>query len=345
MKIKNDGLFQALKGFFTIYLTDQRRVSANTLKSYRDALNLFIDYLLIVTGLPLLKLTLANITRDSVSGFLDWIESDRHCGVATRNQRLMCIKSFIGYAAMMDYVQVPIQVNISKIPLKKEPVCPVEFYSEAALTAILDQPDPLTKIGLRDRFFMILAYDTAARCQELLDLRLRDIEIRQLNSIIYLTGKGSKTRIDPLSAKTIEHYRQYLNVYHPENTRNMDDLVFYTIIHGVKQAMSQDNVAYFIKKYGRSAKRYCSEVPDKLHAHQFRHTRAMHLYRGGMPMALLAEFMGHTSIQSTQIYAYADAEMKREAIRRAMPGSDDIAYEPPAWENDEMLIRKLYGLK
>ena len=106
--------------------------------------------------------------------------------------------------------------------------------------------------------------------------------------------------------------------------------------------MSADNVARFLKKYSVMAKQECAEVPDKVKPHQFRHTRAMHLYRHGMPLQLLAEFMGHASIISTQIYAYADTEMKRKAIEKCQNKPEDTNL--PEWRNDEGLIKKLYGL-
>ena len=106
--------------------------------------------------------------------------------------------------------------------------------------------------------------------------------------------------------------------------------------------MSDDNVARFLKKYTIMAREVCDEMPAKVTPHQFRHTRAMHLYRHGMPLQLLAEYMGHASVVSTQIYAYADTEMKRRAIEKCQGGAAISA--PPEWQNNVGVIKKLYGL-
>lgn len=112
--------------------------------------------------------------------------------------------------------------------------------------------------------------------------------------------------------------------------------------------MSDDNVARFLKLYGVSARKKCLEVPEKVHPHLFRHTRAMHLYRGGMPLALVAEWLGHAQLETSLIYAHADTEMKRKAIQKATSISNPVNTEyalPEKWKDDEDLLRELYGLK
>lgn len=109
--------------------------------------------------------------------------------------------------------------------------------------------------------------------------------------------------------------------------------------------MSYDAVSMFIKKYGAKAKMVCVEIPDRIHPHQMRHTRAIHLYRSGMPLALLAEFLGHSSVQTTQIYAYADTEMKRAALAKASHLTNLTPKAIPIWQNNEDLILSLSGLK
>ncbi|MDL2314497.1 tyrosine-type recombinase/integrase, partial [Desulfovibrio sp. OttesenSCG-928-C14] len=127
-------------------------------------------------------------------------------------------------------------------------------------------------------------------------------------------------------------------------TRNGDDLLFYTTIRGSKGAMSPDNAGYFMKRYGQQAKSVCPSVPNRVHPHQLRHTRAIHLYRGGMPLALLSEFLGHACLTTTQVYAYADTDMKRKAIEKIYPQSGGADAEAPIWKDDEEMLRKLYGL-
>lgn len=108
--------------------------------------------------------------------------------------------------------------------------------------------------------------------------------------------------------------------------------------------MSPDNVAYFIKKHGEKACLICPDIPDRVHPHQLRHTRAIHLYRDGMSMSVLSEFMGHADVETTKIYAYADTEMKREAIQKGEWARSIIPGAEPIWKNDEEMMRKLCGL-
>jgi site-specific recombinase XerD len=190
---------------------------------------------------------------------------------------------------------------------------------------------------------MILMYDTAARCQEMLDLKLGDFILNSKNPYVHLLGKGRKTRTVPLMDKTVQHLNLYLEQFHKGNTCR-DDYLFYTVIHGVKHQMSPDNVEKFIMRYGKCAAQVCDEIPKRVHPHQLRHTRSIHLYRGGMPLALLAEFLGHVEIETTRVYAYADTEMKRKAIQKACLKENKIE-EPIIWDkDDEETLRKLLGL-
>lgn len=136
-----------------------------------------------------------------------------------------------------------------------------------------------------------------------------------------------------------------MDLFHPVKSRSYDDLLFYTIIHGKKHRMSPDNSSSFMRSYGKSPKEVCKEIPDRVHPHQLRHLRAIHLYRGGMPLPLLAEFLGHADIKTTSVYA--DTEMKRIAIQAAKNTNHSTEPVQTQWklENDETLLKALFGLK
>ncbi len=235
---------------------------------------------------------------------------------------------------------------MDKIPVQKKDGKLINIIPEDALQSILKQPNPDTKCGMRNLCFMVLMYDTAARDREMLDLTIGSLHLNQKHPVVCISGKGSKTRMVPIMAKTAQHLNKYLSVFHPEENRRNEDYLFYTVIHGTRHQMSDDNVAKFLTKYGNMAKMECLSVPNKIHPHMFRHARAIHLYRSGMPLTLLSEFMGHADIQSTNIYAYADTEMKRLAIEKAnnnttVPQVDNCT---PVWQSDDELIKRLYGL-
>lgn len=336
--------FDAVRRFLLDYLPKQRCLSNNTIRSYKQALNLFVSYMRDEKGVVTTELTFSRIDRDTILGFLTWLEAVRGCSVSTRNQRLMALRSFLDFAGQMDCTQTALYLSACNIPSGQAHRRIVEFLTEPALAALLQQPDPSKPKELRNLVFMILMYDTAARCSELLDMKICDLRLDAKHPIAYLHGKGRKTRTVPLLDRTVQQCKRYLSKFHPTANGHSEAPLFYTVIHGTQQKMSPDTVAVFFTKYGNMAKSVCPEFPEHIHPHMMRHTRAMHLYRSGMPMVLLSQYLGHAQVETTMIYAYADTEMKRaaiqkaDAIRRSKPVPDEI------WADNEEMILKLSGL-
>jgi integrase/recombinase XerD len=211
----------------------------------------------------------------------------------------------------------------------------------SAVEAMIRAPGQETRRGLRDTTIILLLFDAAARIQEALDLRVADVDTTIGHSRVTLTGKGTKTRTVPLMDKTGRHLDQYISAFHP-GTPDPEELLFYTIRGGQHQQMSQDNVAYLLNKHARAARTACPEIPDKIHAHQFRHARAMQMLRAGVPLPHIKEFLGHANIATTNIYATADSQMVRDALQKAATDVPDLA---PLWKGDDDLILQLAGLK
>jgi integrase/recombinase XerD len=348
-KLKEEKLFSLIRDFLIVYLPEQKCCAQNTIIAYRNALNLLLNYIVEERKISLEKVTLSLFNYQVISDFLNWLEKERECGISTRNHRLSCIRSFLKYAANIDPLLFTYLNEIQRIPLKKTVKTKIlEFMSEEALKSFLEQPNTQTKNGMRDLFFMILMYDTAARIGEMLNLKVKDFLPDAKTPSVYLTGKGNKKRVVPVMRKTVEHFRIYCQGFHPGEKYDPSQYLFYTVRHGLKQRMSDDNVARFISGYGLAARAVCDGMPTKVYPHMLRRTRAMHLYRAGMPLALLSEWLGHENPETTLIYAHADTEMKREAVEKAtLPdnalnnGKIDVA----AWESDDQLIRRLYGLE
>lgn len=342
MKIKNEQFYVTIRSFFEVYLVKNRSCSPNTVKSYKDAMNLYLDFLEEAKNIPAAKADWNCFSRQLVQEFLLWLQEKRGCSKQTQQQRLTAIRSFIRYGGILDVCNVALQVDVEKIKIRKPPQKLVHWLTKEELAAFLSQPDGTKRTGLRDMVFLILMYDTAARCQEMVDLKIQDLVLDKASPCVYLTGKGNKTRIVPLLPKTAEHLRNYLEKFHPEHSRKQTSYVFYTHA-GPQKRMSEDTVAAFVKKYGIAAKKVCPSIPDRVHPHMMRHTRAMHLYQDGVALTLISEFLGHAQIETTRVYAYADTEMKRKAIEKASC-TDTI---PDAiWNSDDKeMIRKLAGLK
>ncbi len=346
MRSKPMVFFKLIRDFLTIYLPQQKAASPNTIKSYKNTMNLFLDYSVKKLEITMIDLEFQHLTRDLTDSFLDWLENDRRCSIASRNQRLAGLRAFYRYAAGRDATLTVYYQELLSIPKKKQSKShEIEFFSEDALQTILSQPDLKSRYGMRNLMFMILLYDTGARVQEILDLRLENIHLAGSTPYLTIAGKGRKTRLVPIMKKTVEHLEKYMNCFH-KNPNGKNDL-FYITRKGHTQAMSPDNVGKFIKKYGDMARSKNAEIPAHLYPHMFRHSRSMHLYRNGMPLPLLSEWLGHAQMHTTlTYYANADTKMKQEAIENATSCfnplfSDDYDIN---WENDEVMIKKLCGL-
>lgn len=339
--------FGLVHDFFKVYLPHQKKSSPHTIRAYQTALESLFDFIKEHKNINLSEITFEMIDSKMLSSFLDSLEKSG-CGISTRNHRLNCIRSFYAYAAGMDSTAVVHRVEILKVPKKKTDKPDfVDYMSEAAVRALLEQPDILTKKGLRDRFLMLLMYDTAARIQEILNICLCDIRLGKTPTII-LRGKGSKIRTVPLMKQTIEHFENYMRIFHSEESDYSQQPLFYGERHREKYALDASTVRKMIAAYGLSAREKCFDVPPKVHPHLFRHSRAMHLYQHGMDLTLISQWLGHAQLDTTLIYAHADTEHKRRAIEVATGKNSPLKNKLNSERytiSDDDILKKLYGLK
>ena len=199
MKTDNS-FFKHVRGFLTVFLPKHKCYSPNTVKAYRDTLNLFRISCWRKKECPLPGFSFDQINHEVIYEFLVWLQNTRGCKAATKNHRLAALKSFFHYCAMEDPALMAIYLDIQKVSSKGWRKS-VDYMSETALKILLEQPDLETRGGLRDRFFMILLYDTGARIQEILELKLKDLHLKDQPPCIYLTGKGNKTRAIPIDGQ------------------------------------------------------------------------------------------------------------------------------------------------
>lgn len=335
--------FKMIKIYLVEYLPCQRCLSDNTIISYRQTLNLFVSYLREVCGMAVKEIDFDILSKEVVLDFLNWLETNRGCSISTRNQRLMALRAFLNFAGNNNCAYVSLALSLANIPVKNGHAKTVDFLSETALKTFLEQPNPAKRTDIRNQFFMILMYDTAARCSELINLQIRDLRLDNPHPIVYLHGKGNKIRSVPILKRTIKYFEHYMKLFHPNEKKDSEQLLFYTTIHEQHNPLSPDTVARFFNIYAKKAHNECAEIPEHIHPHMLRHTRAMHLYRNGMPMVLLSEFLGHASIETTKIYAYADTEMKRIAIEKANTIHSNCELLDISPTDDEMIL-KLAGL-
>ena len=348
MKTGESSLFPLLYDYLKTYLPKQRNVSHNTILSYRKALEELLDYVKEREQIPLGSLSFEHLTADVIFSFLEHLELEKGCSISTRNTRFAAIRAFMDYAADHDITLIANLNKLKKVPFKKpDNTIMVDYMSMRAITAIIEQPDINTPKGLRDRFFIMLLYDTGARVQEVLNLKLGDLQLGQLPKVT-LFGKGRKTRVVPLMEKTAQHLKKYLSVFHKDTAQNVDAPLFYSVIHGNKQRLSDRRIRYVLQKYGEQARRVCPEVPSNVYPHLLRHSRAMHLYQEGMDLTLVSQWLGHSQLETTQIYAHADTEHKRKAIEAATPQDNPLYSKLNSARytvTDVETLKKLTGLK
>jgi integrase/recombinase XerD len=332
-------LWKYVRSYLTVYLLRIRGLSPRTVDSYRQSISMYCQFLKEESGIDFSRMSFDHVTRDSVMKFLQSLRS-RGCRASTCNLRLSSLKSFLKYCADEDIGLYSVYQEVRKVPLMKVARMPVQYMSEIAIKTLLALPDIKTAKGMRNRMIMILLYDAGVRIQELVDLKVSNLQLHAKNPFVIVTGKGSRTRSVPLMDKTVAHLKEYLRRFHTLSDDGIAEPLFYSIRSGALHKLSTDAVAVMLKNYGESARETCSEVPNRVHAHLFRHARAMALYRAGMPLSYIAEFLGHVNVNTTDIYASADIQMLRDALEKADP---ELTKEIPRWKDEESL-KKLCGL-
>lgn len=339
--MKSDEFFALVRNWLTSYLPHARRLSPHTIRSYKTALNTLLEFLGETRSLKLEQIGFEAITYSTMNEFLTWLMDTRHLSPSTANQRLAAIKSFLSYCAGEESSLVAVWLDVKRVRPARTPEHTPDALGMAAVEALILAPGQQTLHGLRDTTMILLLFDAAARIQEVLDLTVADVTTTAGSGQVTLTGKGRKTRTLPIMDKTGRHLEQYLELFHP-GTVTPGALFFYTIRAGQHQPMSQDNVSYLLNKHADTAREHCPDIPERIHAHQLRHARAMQMLRAGVPLPHIKEFLGHSNISTTEIYASADNKMVREAIQKAASTTPDLA---PIWKGPDDLILRLAGLK
>lgn len=337
-------LFKAFKSYLGNYLPNVRAKSENTVTSYQYGINLFNSFIQERYKKELCEVCTADYTAENILAFLDWLETSRGNGVSTVNQRLFEIRAFCKFFMKNDPMLMETLVAILDIKKRAEPPKGKFIYlSHEQLQLLFAQPDTSTRIGIRDRFFLELMYDSGCRDQEMLDLKIKDFVIDKGKVSIKVVGKGKKFRITPISEKIISIFNQYQNAFLTNADSN--SLMFFTVRKGIQTPMSDDNVARFMNKYEKMIKKNEPNFPH-LHPHLLRRSRAMNLYIHGMPLPLISEWLGHTQLETTTIYAQATTEMKRIAANKADSSNPSVFKDDVfKYADDEDSLKRLYGLK
>jgi integrase/recombinase XerD len=331
--------FSKTRDFLDLYLSSQCSKSKHTIKAYRDALTVFRKYVVEVRKNSIKTFTFDDCTREFI---LDFMEHLQKTGLTpnTCNHRLAALKAYMWYVSDGDISLQQTAIMVSHIPFLKVPEKNKELLSEECLTAMLAAPKA-NKIGIRDTTIMVLLYDTAIRLSELIELNISSIVFDAPIPYLRIHGKGDKERIVSFTSKTAQHLKNYISIYHKHNDYKNRSL-FYTTIHGVENRMSPGNIERIINKYAGEIRLSHPELPSKVHPHMFRRTRATSLYQNNVSLELVSRMLGHSSTQTTRVYARPSVEMLKDAIEKSPYISPD---EQPLWLDDEDELAKLCGLR
>lgn len=301
-----------LERFFTQRMMAQRQVSPNTIASYRDTFHLLLEFAQKRLRKPPSALALSDLDAPLICAFLDDLEQSRGVIVRTRNLRLTAIRSFFRYAAYQEPANSGQIQQVMSIPSKRHDRRLVGFLTRVEIEALLAAPNLQTWDGRRDRAFLMMSIQTGLRLSEMTGLRRRDIELGRGPHVRCL-GKGRKERCTPFTPQTVNVLKSWLK----EPVRGDFDLLFPNI-HGGH--MSADAVQYLVAKHTIAARLRCPTLKDKkVTPHVMRHTAAMELLQSGVEPTVIALWLGHESIKTTQIYLDANLALKEAALAKMMP--------------------------
>jgi len=312
-----------IQAFFTERLIHQRRASPHTIAAYRDTLRLLLVFAGQRHHTSPAHLDLTDLDAPTIAVFLDHLQHQRGNSIRTRNARLAAIHSLFGFAALRHPEHAADIERILAIPTKRADQTIVTFLTDNEVDALLASPDRDTRTGRRDHALILLAIQTGLRASELIGLTYRDVH---LGTGAYLSchGKGRKDRITPLTAPTITTLRTWL----AKRQGQPGDPLFPT---NRGQPMSRDALEQRLTHHTITAQRSCTSLTSKkITPHVLRHTAAMRLLHAGVDITVIALWLGHENINTTQIYLQADLALKQQALDRTTPPTSPPGrYQPP----------------
>jgi integrase/recombinase XerD len=324
--------------FLTHYLGAQRNLSPNTIKAYRDVFTLLLRFCRDVRRIALEKLCLEQIDVAMVEAFLDYLGTERNSSPRTRNHRLAALHAFFRYVQAEEPAHLLQCQKILAIPQQRHARPTVTYLSKQELAEILAQPNLRTAEGRRDAVLLSILYDTGARVQEVIDLSVGAVRLDP-PAQLRLLGKGRKTRVVPLMQSTVELLREHIRENHLDRPEQFDTPLFQNARH---QRLSRSGIRYILDKYLERARRTCPTLNRSVSPHTLRHTKGMHLLQSGISLDMIRDFLGHVDVKTTQIYARANLEMKRNALEKITEPSPVPTI--PSWHQNQDLLDWLRSL-
>jgi integrase/recombinase XerD len=301
-----------LEAFFTDRLMRQRQASPHTIASYRDTFRLLLEFVSLRLKKAPSALSLDDLDAPLIGAFLDHLERERGISARTRNVRLAAIHSFFKYAAFQQPAHSALIQRVLAMPSKRYDKSAIEFLSRSEIDALVAAPDQQTWIGRRDRALLLLAVQSGLRVSELVGLRCQDV-VTGSGAHVRCRGKGRKERCTPLRREAVDVLRAWLR----EQNAPPANPLFPNIRGG---QLSRDAVEDLLAKHVCTASLRCLSLKQKhVSPHVLRHTSAMDLLQHGVDRSVIALWLGHESVETTQIYLHANLQLKQAALARTAP--------------------------
>ena len=322
-----------VRRFLLEYLIGERNLARNTQHSYRDTLTLLLPFVTTHQRTPVDRLTVEQVAPDVIRRFLDDLETTRHCSVATRNQRLAAIHALARFIGTHSPEHIAWCGTIRDIMFKKAPQSVLAYLEKDEMDALLAAPDQMTAQGQRDYAMLLFLYNTGARASEAINVAVADLQLAHSPSV-KLVGKGNKSRYCPLWSITAQTLVDLIG------DREATAHVF---LNRSQRPLTRFGLHTLVERYAQKASAHMPSLATKrVSPHTIRHTTAVHLLRAGVDINTIRAWLGHVSLETTNIYAQVDLEMKSKALALCEVDASDPSGVP--WSEDQSLMAFLANL-
>ena len=328
-----------LRLFLSEYLPHRRNFSDQTIRAYKQTFRLIKQYFEEEREISFSDLDFNIVTKESIYEFLLFLKDIKNCSVNTLNLRLSAIKSFFRFCGEEDIEYYSCYLKIKSIhQFRGGKKNSVEYLVPEQIKLILAIPDTRLRLERRNQFLMIFMYETGMRVSEIINFRLSDIIRKEDGITLRIRGKGSKTRYVPLLEDCVRHLNAYISAFHSDS--QSDEYLFYTSHNSKKTKMSSGTVDAFLKRYAKIAHEKDESFPLNLHAHMFRHSVAMSMYKNAIPISYIKDFLGHADLSTTSVYSYADNETIRKALESVQDEIPSSLPKNKKWKGKEEDLMK-----
>lgn len=324
------------------FLPKVRALAPRSIEAYRISLESYVHYLVTQKQVRRQDISIDHFDRQALKDWLVWMRKTKKYAPATIGLRLSAVRAFLSFASAEEITLVAVYQAAKNLKAPATPRKPIEYLEQNETTSVLAAHDGKDLKSRRNRMLLILLYDSGARVGEICALTVDDLALAK-PARLTLTGKRGKSRVVPLGEKTVEHLKVYLEEFHPQRaTRSATRPLFYSYHRGQATALSSDTLAAILTKDGNLSREQCPSIPENLHCHMLRKTKAMDLYKQGIPLPIIMQLLGHENMSTTSaFYAFATLDMMREAMNATTPAISKSSTQ--VLSDDELQL--LYTLK